>query len=76
MSQDDAIEAALAYHRRSKHHLHTYAASPGALDWTTQPDPFRTFDGADRVELPLLADRLDASYPALYRPGAIPPLPL
>ncbi|HEX7513808.1 MAG TPA: SagB/ThcOx family dehydrogenase [Candidatus Methylomirabilis sp.] len=76
MFQDDAIEAALAYHRRSKHHLHTYAASPGALDWATQPDPFRTFAGADRVELPLLADGLDASYPAIYRPGAIPPLPL
>ena len=77
MAQDDpAVEAVLAYHRRTKHHLHRYAASPGYLDWATQPDPFRTFGGADRVELPLLADRLAVAYAALYRPGAVPPLPL
>ncbi len=77
MSQDDpAIDAVLAYHRRTKHHLHRYAASPGYLDWATQPDPFRTFGGADRVDLPLLADRLTTAYPALYCPGAVPPLPL
>ena len=77
MSQDDpAIDAVLAYHRRTKHHLHRYAASPGYLDWATQPDPFRTFGGADRVDLPLLADRLPTAYPALYCPGAVPPLPL
>ena len=77
MSQDHcAVDAVLAYHRRSKHHLHAYAASPGDLDWATQPDPFRTFGGADRVDLPLEAARLGVPYPALYRPGAIPPLPL
>jgi SagB-type dehydrogenase family enzyme len=77
MSQDDpAIEAVLAYHRRTKHHLHRYAASPGYLDWATQPDPFRTFDGTDRVELPLRADRLAVAYAALYRPGAVLSLPL
>ena len=77
MSQDDpAIDAVLAYHRRTKHHLHRYAASPGSLDWATQPDPFRTFGGADRVELSLRADRLAVAYSTLYRPGAIPPLPL
>ena len=46
MSQDDpAIDAVLAYHRRAKHHLHRYAASPGSLDWATQPEPVRTFIG-------------------------------
>ena len=77
MSQDDpAIDAVLAYHRRTKHHLHRYAASPGSLDWATQPEPFRTFIGAARVDLPLRADRLATAYPALYCPGAVPPLPL
>jgi len=73
---DRAVEAVLAYHCRTKHHLHRYAASPGYLDWATQPDPFRTFGGADRVELPLLAYRLAVAYSALYRPDAVPPLPL
>jgi nitroreductase len=74
--EQNSVEAVLAYHRRSKHHLSHYAASLGYLDWDTQPDPFRTFVGAERVELPLLADRLDAAYPDLYVPGTVPPLPL
>jgi SagB-type dehydrogenase family enzyme len=73
---DCSVDAVLAYHRRTKHHLHRYAASPGYLDWATQPDPFRTYGGADRVELPLLADRLAVAYATLYRPGAVPPRPL
>ncbi len=74
--EQDAVEAVLAYHRRTKHHVHRYAASLGYLDWATQPDPFRTFVGAERVDLPLLADRLDAAYADLYSPGAVPPMPL
>jgi SagB-type dehydrogenase family enzyme len=63
----------LAYHRLSKHHLARYAAGPGGLDWANQPDPFRTFAGAPRVELPLLADALPATYADLHVPGAVPP---
>src|SRR5262249_1427154 len=60
--EQNSVEAVLAYHRRTKHHLHHYAASLGYLDWATQPDPFRTYVGTEKVELPLLADRLDAAY--------------
>ena len=74
--EQNPVEAVLAYHRRTKHHVSQYAASLGYLDWDTQPDPFRTFVGAERIELPLLADRLDAAYPDLYVPGAVPPMPL
>jgi SagB-type dehydrogenase family enzyme len=63
----------LAYHERTKHHLKRYARSPGHLDWDTQPDPFRTFSGAARLEPPLLADALTATSPDLYVPGAVPP---
>ena len=73
---DRAVDVVLAYHRRTKHHVHRYAASSGYLDWATQPDPFRTYGGADRVELPVLADRLAVAYATLYRPGAVPPRPL
>ena len=77
MTKDhNSVEAVLAYHRRTKHHLHHYAASPGYLDWATQPDPFRTFAGAERVDLPLLGDRVDTAYADLYVPGAVPPRPL
>jgi hypothetical protein len=53
---DPAVEAVLATPCRTKHHVHRDAASPGTLDWATQPDPFRTFGGADRVELSLLVN--------------------
>lgn len=48
-----AAQTVLAYHQRSKHHLNRYAAGPDTLDWDAQPNPFREFTGAPRVELPL-----------------------
>jgi SagB-type dehydrogenase family enzyme len=72
----DSIEAVLAYHRRTKHHLHRYAASPGFLDWATQPDPYRTYAGAEQIELPLVAERLGAGYAELYSRGSVAVMPL
>lgn len=72
----DPVAAALAYHQRTKHHLHRYARSAGYLDWATQPDPFRTFAGAPAVPLPLVADRLSPTYADLYRPGTVAAQPL
>src|ERR1700736_3502736 len=46
-------EVVVAYHERTKHYFHRYAASPGYMDWATQPDPFRRYQGADLVRLPL-----------------------
>ena len=60
---DIALERALIdYHERSKHRLERYAPGPGGLDWANQPDPFRTFEGAPRVALPLAADTLATRY--------------
>jgi len=72
----DSIARALDYHERTKHHLRRYARSLGYLDWDTQPDPFRRYEGAPVVELPLAADGLEARYDDLYRPGAVQPRPL
>ena len=44
-----AAEVVAACHERTKHHFHRYAASPGYMDWATQPDPFRRYAGADLV---------------------------
>ena len=48
-----AEQVVVAYHERTKHHYHRYAASLGYLDWAKQPDPFRRYDGAPLVRLPL-----------------------
>ncbi len=67
---ENQVDAVLDYHSRTKHHLHRFAASLGYLDWATQPDPFRTFDGAQTIALPLSAERLaQARYDELYSLG-------
>ena len=40
-----ALDITLAYHERTKHPASVPAAL-GYMDWDTQPDPFRRFDGA------------------------------
>ncbi|UQA59725.1 nitroreductase family protein [Polyangium aurulentum] len=71
-----AQDRTLAYHARTKHNLGRYARSPGYLDWATQPDPFRTYEGAPSIPLPLLADGLDTPYADIHRPGRAPVRPL
>jgi len=53
------------YHEETKHHPHRLAPSPGRLDWANQPEPFRFWEGAPLVELPLLPDP-SHPYESLY----------
>ncbi|MGH8582403.1 MAG: SagB/ThcOx family dehydrogenase, partial [Gammaproteobacteria bacterium] len=62
-----------AYHERTKHHFHRFAASLGYMDWATQPDPFRRYAGADLVSLPFPAAGRPLPYRQLYAPGSVPP---
>ena len=59
-----------SYHRRTKHHRQRYAAGPPALDWAHQPDPFRTFSGSPRLDLPLRTEEVVRTYRDLYRTDA------
>lgn len=61
------------YHERTSHRLDGYARGPEALDWSAQPDPFRRFDGAPLIHLPLPVRELPVSYAALFPPGAVAP---
>ncbi len=47
---------ALTYHERTKHYPWRYAKSLGYLDWDTQPNPYRFWEGAPKIPLPLLED--------------------
>ena len=69
-------EVVVAYHERTKHHFHRYAASPGYMDWATQPDPFRRYAGAELVRLPLPAMGRPLPYWQLYAIGTVSPEPL
>lgn len=75
---ETADRAIRVYHDRTKHAAGRYAAGPGYLDWDSQPDPFRAFDGARRLLLPLGLDRptpplsrLEDQAPAALEPGSL-----
>jgi SagB-type dehydrogenase family enzyme len=60
------LDTVLAYHQRTKHRLERFALGPEALDWSGQPDPFRSFAGSPRIDLPLAGDSLITPYSALF----------
>lgn len=47
----DNLETVLAYHEATKHRFEGYARGPGRMDWATQPDPFRRYQGAKLIRL-------------------------
>jgi hypothetical protein len=80
MDTDDlelpAGQVVVAYHERTKHHYHRYAASLGYLDWAKQPDPFRRYDGAPLVRLPLPEEGRALPFWQLYVADNVVPAPL
>ena len=71
-----AEQVVAAYHERTKHHYHRYAASLGYLDWAKQPDPFRRYDGAPLVRLPLPEEGRALPFWQLYVADKVVPAPL
>ena len=41
------------YHQRTKHKPGAYARSAGFMDWANQPLPYRLYQGAEKIRLPL-----------------------
>lgn len=75
----DPVDRIIHYHLQTKHYFNRYARSSGYLDWANQPDPFRRFNGAHLLPLPLLRpdeEPLSPAYIALYERGAVPILPV
>jgi SagB-type dehydrogenase family enzyme len=73
------LETVMRYHEETKHHFNRYARALGYLDWANQPNPFRRYQGATLVHLPILSldeEPLPPSYEDLYRPGAVPSAPI
>lgn len=48
-----SIQVVYDYHQTTKHAQHKYARSLGYMDWSTQPDPFRVYNGAENIALSL-----------------------
>ena len=62
-----------AYHERTKHYPGRFARSPAFMDWATQPNPFRRFEGAPRLPLDLVPVGDQPRYQPAFVPGSIPP---
>jgi len=72
----DALTRVRTYHQRTKHLPGQFASGPGYLDWANQPNPFRRFSGALKIELPLVLDDGTPPYDALFHSRVTPPRPL
>ncbi len=64
------------YHEETKHHTHRSARSVGYMDWDNEPNPFRFYEGAEQINLPLIQNEKDLPYSTLYhgRPGKTEPV--
>jgi SagB-type dehydrogenase family enzyme len=71
----DALTEVIAYHQATKHHLHAYARGPGQMDWATQPDPFRRYEGAPLIALDHVQPGPEPLYEAAFVAGHVPPQP-
>ena len=70
-----ALERVKDYHQQTKHEFNRFAKSLGYLDWANQPDPFRRFEGAPLISLPLLTleeEPFSPSYETLFQEASIP----
>ncbi len=73
------LDMVMRYHQETKHHFNHYAKALGSLDWANQPNPFRRYEGADLIRLPILRlddEPLSPSYDHMYHPGAVPSVPV
>ena len=56
------LQTVFHYHETTKHSQQRYARSLGYMDWSTQPNPFRNYNGAQSFELPLATDNSTPPY--------------
>ena len=70
----DPVDRVIRYHVQTKHHFNRYARALGYLDWANQPDPFRRFEGAPLISLPLMRpdeEPVSPAYDSVYQPGMV-----
>ena len=75
-SSTDALDTVRQYHQVTKHHVQRFAHGPGYLDWDTQPDPFRRYEGASLIGLDKVPSAETPRYDDAFVEGRNPPVPL
>jgi SagB-type dehydrogenase family enzyme len=64
--EENILKEIIRYHEETKHHYHRYARSAGHMDWENQPHPFRFYEEAQVVQLPLLKEDPQAAFSDLF----------
>ena len=54
------------YHNETKHSQLQYAKSLGYMDWATQPNPYRSYTGSQKTELPLSFENKSLEYSQIF----------
>ena len=65
----ETLETVHQYHQVTKHHVHRFAAGPGHLDWDTQPNPFRRYQGAPLIGLDKIPPTEEPRYDEAFVEG-------
>ncbi|HET7058028.1 MAG TPA: SagB/ThcOx family dehydrogenase [Nitrospiraceae bacterium] len=79
---DDLALQVMGYHQATKHHFYRYARALGYMDWANQPNPFRRYEAARLLRLPLVGSDdqpVSPTYDAIYqatRAMAVPVQPV
>ena len=66
LNTESRSQRVIEYHERTKHLPNRPANSAGYLDWATEPNPFRSYDGTDPVQLPFSNTVPGANYFNLF----------
>jgi SagB-type dehydrogenase family enzyme len=75
MTPAESLSQVFAYHEATKHHFQRYARGPHQMDWATQPDPFRRYDGAPIVRFDFISPGDLPLYEPVFVEGHLPPHP-
>ncbi len=73
---DDPRATIRAYHERTCHQPSAWARALGYLDWDSQPNPFRRYQGAPLVALELVPAGDLPGYELAFREGGLLPVPV
>ncbi len=70
------LQQVFDYHQVTKHHSQQFARGPGYLDWATQPEPFRRYEGARLLALEKKIPEGKSLFDEAFLPGRIPSVPV
>ena len=66
MNTKNHSQSVIEYHERTKHLPNRPASSSGYLDWSNEPNPFRSYEGTNTLKFPFANTSQGANYSDLF----------